>query len=151
MITIRIFNVNKFEIEKEFSIDLEEEIIKNLLQSVRSLEYSFGIKAKIDFLEISDFDRFYFWIVKKLYPGYMVINNQRGQTKGTPDFNVLKDNNDSRWKDKNNSLIDYGEQFRMEVKRGHDTLSFNQMEWIFNNAHSCQMKVMLIKEGQKFD
>jgi hypothetical protein len=102
MITIRIFDVSKFEVETEFDFNLDEEVMKHLLQDIQSLDYNCGVKAKIDFLEISNFERFYDWIVKKLYPGYIIIDCQRGQIKGTPDFNVIKDEKDVRWGDKIN-------------------------------------------------
>jgi len=148
MITIRVFNLNTWDIETELNLDLKEKLVSDINDKLNQLDMFHGIKARIDFLEVSNYERFYEWLLRRIYPGYKVFDFQHSHPKGTPDFNLIKDKDDKRWDD--NSIKDYGDEFRLEIKRESDKLSFNQMDWIFQNKHKNQIKIMLIKEKIPF-
>jgi gamma-glutamylcysteine synthetase len=128
-VKIILFDINKFCIEREETLYLDE-LLKDAINSLKEnknigkkyIEVR-GLKIKpveeVNF-SVIDINKFLFYIVSLLFKDYHIIDcqNQRSE-RGHPDLILEKDNN----------------KIYLEIKFGEDSLRLNQLRWFSENKN----------------
>lgn len=151
-ITFNLLDVNNFQMEDSFEIDLVEELSKELTKQLKELEKS-GIELSLSSIGIKDPRIFYNWILDFIFGRIYTVEDHQSDNGGVPDFKLtLKQGLDPEDNSLKRALYfcffrnKLPTSFWVEVKRNNDGLSQKQFEWILENKDKEKIFVLFIKE-----
>ena len=163
-IAIRLIDMNSFSIDNEIDIDVQSELFDALNSYVNFFKEK-GLEFSLSEVKISNTDKFYEWILKRLYPEYDIEDHQK-DGGGVPDFKLIKKSKED-WIKVGGIQKKYYNEVRLlstndewtlnkfnskpliiwiEIKRNNDGLRGSQFDWILNNRGKEIIKILFIKE-----